>query len=270
MHESFDELMGQHQTLVIYRPLIKFMGGHAGALMLSQIIYWSRIKKGGWFYKSYDEWEHELEITKRVASGIIKKCKDMGFLKTKVKKANGAPTLHYLFDHEIFHKKFSEFRKDDLYNGKLQIVTIENDKLSQSIESNKLSQSITKTTTETTTKTTKKSYPKGQAPYDVYLKLLTIEPGLPKGPSLRDIKVLLDGDLGLEPSSIDDIFACAKYLQSTSWFRENMVPVTPGIIRKRITRWKEAGRPIKEGESIAGANGYSAEEADQLNEELNR
>lgn len=109
LKQIFARFMGQHNTLVVYRPFVDFMGGdHAGALFLSQLVYWSDRTSDpeGWFYKSYAEWEFELGVSRYQSMRIIKECEGMGFLQTKVKKANGVPTVHFLFDFDKFAEVF--------------------------------------------------------------------------------------------------------------------------------------------------------------------
>jgi len=104
------QLTGQANILTIPRIFIHYTGSVEAALLLSQIIYWSdRNPRGPWFYKSYKEWEQEigLSIKKlRRAANILKVKK---LIKTKVKKANGSPTLHYLFDQDAFIASFCPF-----------------------------------------------------------------------------------------------------------------------------------------------------------------
>jgi len=134
---------GQANVLVIPKPLADFMGSLEGGLLLSQILYWSgRVNKEseGWFYKSYRDWEEELGLSKYKVSSYTKKMKEIGFLDTKVKKANGDPTVHYRLKIGEFQKTFGKFLHDrslkNLTNG-----------------SEEISQTLTETTTETTTET---------------------------------------------------------------------------------------------------------------------
>ena len=144
MIEIIKATSGQANILAIPRPYIEFMGSLDGGLFLSQLIYWSDkgAHDGGWFYKTYLEWEEETTLSKYEISkqaGILKK---KGILETKVKKAHGAPTVHYLFSFSEFQKSFVEF----LHYGKLSNLTM---------ESEVTLQSITETTTETTTESSK-------------------------------------------------------------------------------------------------------------------
>ena len=143
---------GQANVLTIPRVLIDFMGSVEGGLLLSQIIYWQGRSShgGGWFYKTYSEWEEELCLSKYKVGKLSAQMKDKGFLATQVKKANGNPTVHYLFNCEEFERQLVNYlqkrpvpeKESKKFNfGKSKNFT--ND-------SEKTSRSLTETTAETT------------------------------------------------------------------------------------------------------------------------
>uniref|UniRef100_A0A6M3Y5S8 Uncharacterized protein n=1 Tax=viral metagenome TaxID=1070528 RepID=A0A6M3Y5S8_9ZZZZ len=110
-------LAGQANILTIPRAFIKFTGSVEAALLLSQIIYWSdRNPRGKWFYKSYREWEQEIGLSKHKVSHAAAILTSKKLIKTKVKKANGNPTLHYLFDQDAFIQWFSVFLTNESQN----------------------------------------------------------------------------------------------------------------------------------------------------------
>ena len=89
-----------------------FIGcGINGALMLSQLIYWtSRTKnKDGWIYKTHEEWTQETGLTRREQDTARKTLKTLGFL---VEKKVGVPCkLHFRVERENLYKsliKYSE------------------------------------------------------------------------------------------------------------------------------------------------------------------
>lgn len=124
---------GQHNTIGCPRIYCKFMGSLEGGVFLSQVIYFSDKggRRDGWFYKTYDEWKEELELSEYKVRKLSRQLEDLGVLETKVKKANGAPTVHYRFDTEKFKDLILKFL---------------------GMETEKTSESLTETTTETTTK----------------------------------------------------------------------------------------------------------------------
>jgi hypothetical protein len=110
-------LSGQANILAIPRVYISLCDGDlAAALLLSQIVYWSdkSSRKDGGFWKTFDEWEKEIGLSRyqiKRASAVLTR---MGFLETKVKRANSAPTMHYFFNVETFTSsiiKFLEIRE---------------------------------------------------------------------------------------------------------------------------------------------------------------
>ena len=143
IREVLNRMSGQYNTFTVPKIYVEFTGDLTTAILLNQIVFLSdkSKRKDGFFYKTYKEWEKEICLTKRQVSYSTKKLKEMGFLETAIKKANGAPTLHYKLDY------------DKLLDS---IVTFCNIPLEQSVtfDSDKVYQSLTETTTENTTETT--------------------------------------------------------------------------------------------------------------------
>ncbi|MGM1447499.1 hypothetical protein ACS2BO_27020, partial [Bacillus cereus group sp. BceL305] len=135
------QISGQENIVVVPKLFIKLTGDLTTAVLLNQIVFYSDKSKrtDGYFYKSHKEWQEEICLTKRQVSYSTAKLKEMGLVDTKLMKANGAPTLHYKLDYD----KLVDWIVTNCNNGKSQIVTM---------ESHKLSQSLTENTTETTTK----------------------------------------------------------------------------------------------------------------------
>lgn len=80
-------------------------------------------------------------------------------------------------------------------------------------------------------------------PYQIFGKLKRIvkNDGLPEGPSLKAIKLMLDD--GYTPG---DILNCAAYLMTADWIAGNPTVVVDGyFIRKRIGPWVSDGKPKK-------------------------
>jgi len=105
------QLTGQANVLTIPKAFILYTGSIEAALLLSQIIYWSdRGRRGdGWFWKSYKDWEDELCLSAKKLRKAVNVLKSMGIIKTKLQKANGNPTLHYLFCEDAFISSFCLF-----------------------------------------------------------------------------------------------------------------------------------------------------------------
>lgn len=92
---------GQSNLLTVPRLYIDLAGGDIyAALFLSQCIYWSDYTKTGWFYKTQEDWAGELGDSFTYYQ--IKKCSSywerFKVLETDLKKAHGAPTVHYRVD----------------------------------------------------------------------------------------------------------------------------------------------------------------------------
>ena len=109
------KLTGQSHILTIPRVFVDMTGSTDTALLLSQIIYWSDKgkRKDGWFYKSYQEWQEETGISIKKLRRSVQFLEAKQVLKTKVKKANGNPTLHYKFDEDAFMTWFCLFGNNE-------------------------------------------------------------------------------------------------------------------------------------------------------------
>lgn len=103
------ELTGQSNVLTIPRAFVEYTGTLDAALLLSQILYWSDKGRNGWFYKTYAEWTDELVLSKYQVNKAVNILKNKGILETKIKRANGSPTLHYKLDIGLFTDSFIRF-----------------------------------------------------------------------------------------------------------------------------------------------------------------
>lgn len=137
------QFSGQNNIIPIPVIYLKITEDYPTAALLNQLIYWSdrTNRKDGYFYKSYKEWEEEIHLSKYQVMRSIKKLKNMGIVETALKKANGAPTVHYKVDGKVTSQWIVKF----LNNGKSTNSTM---------DSEETQQSLTEITTETTTETT--------------------------------------------------------------------------------------------------------------------
>lgn len=163
------QFSGRNNIVPIPVVYIEITEDYPSAALLNQMIYWSdRTKRNdGYFYKSYTDWYLELRLTEYQVRRATKKLKSLGFVETKLKKANGAPTLHYKVDTE----EVSEWILKKLKNGNLT---------NSSNDSEETQESLTKITTENTTKTTTDINVSGnptQAPYKSIIQYLNSKTG---------------------------------------------------------------------------------------------
>lgn len=144
MRELTRRLSGQENVFTVPRIYVQYTGDLTTAILLNQIVFYSdkSSRKDGFFYKTYDEWEREICLTKRQVSYSTEKLKALGVVETKIKKANGAPTVHYKLDYD----KLVDSIVTKCHFPLEQNVTIDNDKKSLS-----LTESTTENTTEITT-----------------------------------------------------------------------------------------------------------------------
>jgi hypothetical protein len=102
-------LGGSKNKIVVERTLCQYMGSLEGGVFLSQLLYWCDKGSGEWFYKSHKEWHAETFLSEYQVRQASKRSIELGFLETKLKKANGAPTVHYRLDTEKFMDSILKF-----------------------------------------------------------------------------------------------------------------------------------------------------------------
>lgn len=110
---------GQQNTLTIPTLYIELTGDIQTALLLNQIVFWSDKSKrsDGFFYKTYGEWEQETYLTEYQVRRSVTKLKKLGFVETKLKRANGSPTLHYKLEFEMLSDSIlKKLKKRNLTN----------------------------------------------------------------------------------------------------------------------------------------------------------
>ncbi|KAA0944176.1 replication protein [Sporosarcina sp. ANT_H38] len=147
IRELLKRVSGQDNVFTVPRLYVQYAGDLTTAILLNQIVFYSdkSKRKDGFFYKTYKEWDEEICLTERQVRYSINKLKNIGIVETKLKKANGAPTVHYKLDYDKFVESILTFCQIPFE----QSVGIHSDNLSES-----LTEITTENTTETTTETT--------------------------------------------------------------------------------------------------------------------
>lgn len=105
------EISGHENIVAVPKLFIKATGSLDAAFFLSQLIYWSDKGKGekGWFYKTYQDWQDELGLSPYQVRQITAKFQINKLVQTKIKKANGSPTVHYRVNMENVSKWIVKF-----------------------------------------------------------------------------------------------------------------------------------------------------------------
>lgn len=135
-----------------------FIGcGINGALMLSQLVYWTARTKNsdGWIYKTQHDWTMETGLTRKEQENARKKLKDLGFLK---ENKRGVPCkVYFKVERENLYKaliEYSESLDSSQYAPNGQSSMSETGELVGTKRTNSVApngQSITENTTENTT-----------------------------------------------------------------------------------------------------------------------
>lgn len=89
---------------------IQITGDHLFGLLLDRVVWWSDKGKrdDGYFYKTAEDWSQELSISYAQLTRARKALEAMNFIKTKRKKANGYPTIHYWVNIEIIEQQIEQ------------------------------------------------------------------------------------------------------------------------------------------------------------------
>lgn len=120
---------------VSFNPEIaRLLGGINEGLLFQQLFYWSDKGKrsDGWFYKTKRRIEEETCLTRYQQDTSREKLVKLGVIKTQIKKADGAPTIHYKIDLECL--------------GKVENLLMEKQETSDSLEKQETSDSLTEST----------------------------------------------------------------------------------------------------------------------------
>src|SRR5690606_27588412 len=76
------------------------------AHVYDEISFWSTKSTTGWVYKSYEDMRLRLPLSKYQLKEAYKKMQEKGYIEIKLKKAMGAPTLHFrLLKNLTIHSK---------------------------------------------------------------------------------------------------------------------------------------------------------------------
>lgn len=94
---------GNERHITVPKIYLELTGDFNTAALLNQMIFWSdkTKRKDGFFYKTYLEWEDELTLSEYQVRRAVKSLKDKGLVETKLKKANGSPTIHYKINMDV-------------------------------------------------------------------------------------------------------------------------------------------------------------------------
>jgi DnaD/phage-associated family protein len=114
VYDIISQFSGQNNVITVNIAYVDFTGDIETALFLSQVIYWTdrTTRKDGFFYKTDEEWREEIRLSRYAIRKARKKLEEMGILETKVKKANGNPTVHYRLDKQRFVESFISFLRN--------------------------------------------------------------------------------------------------------------------------------------------------------------
>lgn len=98
------------RPVAFQRSFVRIGTGITGALMLSQLVYWTMRTADGWIYKTQDEWEDETGLTRYEQEGARKKLRSLGVL---LEQKKGVPAkLFYKIDIPVLYQLLGVTSKD--------------------------------------------------------------------------------------------------------------------------------------------------------------
>lgn len=257
-------MSGQDNVFTVPKIYVEFTGDITTAILLNQIVFLSDKSKrtDGFFYKTYDEWYEEICLTKRQVSYSVKKLKELGLVETKLKRANGAPTVHYKLDYD----KLLDSIVTKCHYPSEQNVTNHCDKMSQS-----LTEITTENTTEIKRTSRKQVYDEDGVHFRLanrlYQRIIENNSNAKK-PNLQtwanDMRLMMERDERTE----EQIIYLIDWVQRDSFWMSNIM--SPKKLREKFDqlvlrvkgeRNQSSGKvvkppnyEIKEGEPNAGRN----------------
>ena len=119
LFQTIKALTGHDNKVSVERLYCEAMGRDlSGGMFLSELIFWCDKGKraDGFFYRSAAEWEERCYLSTYLVRKYTKICEDLGWLETKLMKANGSPTVHYRVDVVKFEKWICEFSQNRFVN----------------------------------------------------------------------------------------------------------------------------------------------------------
>ncbi|MGC9975216.1 MAG: hypothetical protein ABSC57_00655 [Syntrophales bacterium] len=146
-------MSGQQSIITCQRAFLELVGGDfPAAVLLSQLVFWTGrgADPDGFIWKTYQDLEDEIGLTKYQAMRARNVLEKMQLLETKVKKALGSPTVHYLVLQDNLLKLMVSSVSSLSKVKKLNYRKLRN----QTNESEETKQTITDITTDTTQTTT--------------------------------------------------------------------------------------------------------------------
>lgn len=109
---------GNANIIAMHQEILRFTGDLETGIFLSQLIYWcdKGAREDGFFFKTLNDWQAETGLSVYAIRRATKRLKKMGLLKTKIKKVNGFPTVHYQLKKDALIDPFLRFHKNPFFD----------------------------------------------------------------------------------------------------------------------------------------------------------
>lgn len=97
MEQNTNITLEAEKVIAFRVEIAKLLGSNDAALMLQQILHWTKYSKNrdGWVYKSAEDMFEETNISERKQRKAREILVEKGWIEAEKKMANGSPTWHY-------------------------------------------------------------------------------------------------------------------------------------------------------------------------------
>lgn len=104
--------------VIAFRQIfVQITGSSDEALMLSQASYWSNLVRGGWFYKSREQWQHETGIKRRQQLTTRKALLKRGYIQER--KGHTGWATEFKVNNRVIIKAIMDYvrTRENLFKG---------------------------------------------------------------------------------------------------------------------------------------------------------
>lgn len=140
------KIIGVPIELIHFMGKLNSRGKTQKALFFAQLIYWSDkgTRNDGFIYKTQTEWSKETGLSEGQISEYTTELELWQFVETKLKKANGNPTVHYKVNMDYFLSSFQEFLRNRFRENQENQIDKNEDSLTENTTENTTNSSHSK------------------------------------------------------------------------------------------------------------------------------
>lgn len=108
--------LGNQPTVAIPTPFVRLLGDWTAAAFLAQCLYWSQRSKGGWFYKTHDDWGLEICLS----ADQVRRCVKTSDGLIEVERRGIPAKNYYRVNRELLDERLRNLNPDLLVPSELE------------------------------------------------------------------------------------------------------------------------------------------------------